>query len=176
MLKITKGQHLFQLSDNDLARRAGFTLIELLMAMDVMAGLASLVILTVPNALSKGRDGRRKNDIRSFQPALETYAQANGGYFPSYTNGVSTNTICTTTNTSGCPADPQTSNAFQYWSNGTNNGLPSATTYVISGTLEEKDKSTNQNYVFVVCSDGRSGKVNPPNSFTNGVCPSTLLP
>ncbi len=154
----------------------GFTLVELLLVSAILVALTATAIFTFPSALSRGRDQRRRNDIRAFQAALETYAQGHGLYFPSYPSGVDTSTICTLTAASSCPTDPLTGARFLYFSNGSGGGNPNATQYVVSGVLEEKVPGTATPYAFVACSSGKSGKVNSANSFPNGVCPATLLP
>lgn len=67
------------------ARRA-FTLIELLVVIAIIAVLTALVTVSLTNAQQKGRDGKRKTDLKSVQQALETYFQTYGK-FPDTNSG-----------------------------------------------------------------------------------------
>src|SRR3989344_5830519 len=58
----------------------GFTLIELLVVMTIIAILIAVVSASFINAQMKGRDGRRKNDLKSVQSALDLYFETNGKY------------------------------------------------------------------------------------------------
>ena len=67
-----------------LQRRLGFTLIELLIVIFIIGILVSLSTISFTNAQKKGRDGKRKTDLKAIQQALEVFYQTNGGY-PGYT-------------------------------------------------------------------------------------------
>lgn len=58
----------------------GFTLIELLVVIFIIGLLASIVIVNVSTARSKGRDARRKADLAAIQGAVERYNDDNGKY------------------------------------------------------------------------------------------------
>src|SRR3989338_1037913 len=58
----------------------GFTLIELLVVMTIIAILIAAVSASFTNAQIKGRDGKRKADLKAVQQALEVYLQVNGVY------------------------------------------------------------------------------------------------
>ncbi|MBI2327902.1 prepilin-type N-terminal cleavage/methylation domain-containing protein [Candidatus Curtissbacteria bacterium] len=58
----------------------GFTLIELLVVISIIAILISAATVSWTNAQQKGRDGRRKTDLKGVQQALDTYFQTNGQY------------------------------------------------------------------------------------------------
>ena len=58
----------------------GFTLIELLVVISIIAILIAAVSASFINAQQKGRDGRRKSDLKSVQQALELYLQNKGEY------------------------------------------------------------------------------------------------
>ncbi len=64
-------------------RRLGFTLIELLIVIFIIGILVSLSTISFTNAQKKGRDGKRKADLKAIQQALEVFYQTNGGY-PGY--------------------------------------------------------------------------------------------
>ena len=58
----------------------GFTLIELLVVMTIIAILIAAVSASFTNAQIKGRDGKRKADLKAVQQGLELYLQTNGAY------------------------------------------------------------------------------------------------
>lgn len=63
--------------------RSGFTLIELLVTVSVMATLAGLIMVNIYGNLAKGRDAKRKNDLREIRTSLELYFSINNTYPPS---------------------------------------------------------------------------------------------
>ena len=66
--------------------KKGFTLIELLVVISIIAILVASATVSWRNAQMKGRDGKRKVDLKALQQALETYLQANGKYPQSTSN------------------------------------------------------------------------------------------
>ena len=64
----------------------GFTLIELLIVISIIAILVASATYSWRNAQEKGRDGKRKSDLKAVQQALELYFQNNGQY-PASANG-----------------------------------------------------------------------------------------
>ena len=78
-------------------KRRGFTLIELLVVITIIAVLNGAGTVSWTNAQKKGRDAKRKADLKSIQQALELYFQENKYYprpwYPNY--------WCTTTGLSG---------------------------------------------------------------------------
>ncbi|MBM4177341.1 type II secretion system protein [Candidatus Gribaldobacteria bacterium] len=58
----------------------GFTLIELLVVIAIMGLLASVVLVTFPNAQKSARDVERKAVISQIRKALEVYYEINGFY------------------------------------------------------------------------------------------------
>jgi len=122
--------------------KKGFTLIELLVVIAIIGLLASIILVSLNNARAKARDARRLSDWHQIALALELYADANSGYYPSVTTvGCSvanwTNILSpalVTTYMSTLPRDPSNSGnyQYQYGSNATSN----ATHYVLRGRLE----------------------------------------
>lgn len=81
----------FQLSTlNWRQRRRGFSLIELLVVISIIGVLLATASVSWTNAQQKGRDGRRKADLRAIQQALELYINANG----TYPNSSAGNIVC----------------------------------------------------------------------------------
>ena len=67
-------------------RRPGFTLIELLVVMAIIAILIGAATVSYSIAQKKGRDAKRKADLKTIQQALELYFQDNK-YYPPWTEG-----------------------------------------------------------------------------------------
>ncbi len=159
--------------------KKGFTLLEVLLVISLITILAGVVIFVYPKYLSRSRDDIRKNDLRVYQVALENYANRNNGYYPAFLANHNVNLMCDPSilNEPACENDPLFNTPanphYHYMSNGGPDGTPNATQWVLSATLEEK--FNGQTYLWVACSDGRSGRVLPPEWFPNGVCPSNLL-
>lgn len=65
----------------------GFTLIELLVVIAIIGLLASVVLLSLSSARSKGRDAKRVSEVRSMGSALEIYYDSNNGY-PTTASGI----------------------------------------------------------------------------------------
>ncbi|HUD02706.1 MAG TPA: prepilin-type N-terminal cleavage/methylation domain-containing protein, partial [Candidatus Paceibacterota bacterium] len=61
-------------------RKKGFTLIELMVVIAIIGILASIIMVSLSSAQSKGRDAKRVADIRTIQLALEEYYNDNGNY------------------------------------------------------------------------------------------------
>jgi len=62
--------------------RKGFTLIELLVVISILAILITLGLTTFASAQRKGRDARRKSDLRDVKNALEQYYSVCGFNYP----------------------------------------------------------------------------------------------
>ncbi|MFH0856971.1 MAG: type II secretion system protein [bacterium] len=63
--------------------KKGFTLIELLVVISVIGLLSTLAVIALDNARIKARNARRKSDVTQIIKALELYANAHGGAYPS---------------------------------------------------------------------------------------------
>ena len=61
-------------------KEKGFTLIELLVVVAIIGMLSSVILSSLNQARSNGRDARRAQDIKQFQTALEIYRNDNGRY------------------------------------------------------------------------------------------------
>lgn len=69
--------------------RRGFTLIELLVAVTIIAIITAIGLVIYTEVQKSVRDSTRKQDLRSYQTALEVYYQKNGR-FPCTDTGVFT--------------------------------------------------------------------------------------
>lgn len=81
-------------------RQQGFTLMELLIVMVILSILVAIATGAYASSTRRGRDNRRKNDLRSLSTALETYYGDKGRY-PTGTGGVIMG--CGSGDTSACP-------------------------------------------------------------------------
>ena len=71
---------------NKLGFRKGFTLIELLVVIVIIGILATVGLASFNSSQMKGRDSKRKSDLKEVAAALELYYSDNGEY-PSSNNG-----------------------------------------------------------------------------------------
>lgn len=106
----------------------GFTLVELMVVMGVIAVLAtSVVLINIPVAMQRSRDGERKSELESIRHALELYRYDMGGY-PSGNNNVQTVLAgLAPTYTQTLPNDPASVSKgyyYRYQSAGTCAGTP----------------------------------------------------
>jgi prepilin-type N-terminal cleavage/methylation domain-containing protein len=67
----------------------GFTLIELLVVIAIIGILASIILVSLSTAESKGRDAKRISDIRTIQLSLEEFYNDNNYYPDDYNDLVS---------------------------------------------------------------------------------------
>jgi type II secretion system protein G len=77
-----------------------FTLIELLVVISIIAILMAVATVSYLNAQQKGRDNKRKTDLKAIQQALEIYYTQNGKYPSGSTGSIQCNTGITPLNDS----------------------------------------------------------------------------
>ena len=144
----------FQRQNSTFGLKNGFTLIELLIVITIIGILVASGIYSWQSAQLKGRDNRRKSDIKAVQQALESYYQVNGIY-PSTSSGVITCNISgsSTTNAWGeiftcggntyfqrLPTDPNQQSTLSYYYDSPSPNM----TYILSANLEnENDPDLN---------------------------------
>lgn len=85
----------------------GFTLVELLIVIAIIGILVSLGTVSYSSAQMKGRDGRRKADLRAIQNAWEQYYGDNSGVYPDSCASPGTTYL-----PAGLPTDPKTGVAY----------------------------------------------------------------
>jgi general secretion pathway protein G len=96
-----------------------FTLIELLVVISIIGVLISLAVAGFSNAQRKGRDARRKEDLKAVQTALEQYYVVNGSYIinpdlTSLENYVADMTSGDDYLPGGAPVDPRNTGTYVY--------------------------------------------------------------
>lgn len=130
-------------------RRLGFTLIELLVVISIIAILLAVATVSYNNAQQKGRDNRRKTDLKAVQQALELYFQQNGNYPDIASTGniacdggsaISWGTGNFTCNyityMNILPKDPVANTPTQYYYYSENSATPENATYKIFAKIE----------------------------------------
>ncbi|OGJ41100.1 MAG: hypothetical protein A2378_00390 [Candidatus Pacebacteria bacterium RIFOXYB1_FULL_44_10] len=85
-----------------------FTLIELLITMAILAVITTVVAGNFAGSTQKGRDARRKSDLKQLQTALEAYMNDKGEY-PTYEGGSS---FFSYLDASGIPVSVDTGESF----------------------------------------------------------------
>ncbi|MCL4218950.1 MAG: type II secretion system GspH family protein, partial [Candidatus Hydrogenedentes bacterium] len=63
-------------------RNGGFTLVELLLVMVIIGILAGAVVISVSGRSTEARIARAKQDLSTFQRAVETYALEHNDKYP----------------------------------------------------------------------------------------------
>lgn len=155
--------------------RKGFTLIELLVVISIIGILASLLFVNYTRSQRQALDTQRKSDLNQYRIALENYANAKGGLYP--TRNVSN---CADVDLcegpapllpyiGTCPKDPRhvcppaaTYHVYDYAPSVTGNKYH---LYVWGGLETETGKT------WVVCWDGKVGLVDNTVSAINAYCP-----
>ncbi len=167
----------------------GFTLIELIVVGLILAFLGSFVVINFSASRDRALDSRRISDLKEYQIAFETYANANDGKYPqlpcltSIGSACDPSSLCGTTPgtpfswLTSCPKDPK-DNIRECGSDG--NILCGyrvrydQSGYVLWAVLRRpqyraRAHSDVDTPYFVICSNGRNGLTSfEPNSI---VCP-----
>ncbi len=95
----------------------GFTLIELLVVIAIIGILSSVVLASLNSARTKARDTRRVADLKQIQIAMELYADANSGVYPT---NLTTGLKCAATGCTGgqslstIPTDPKDQTTYKF--------------------------------------------------------------
>jgi type II secretory pathway pseudopilin PulG len=133
-------------------------MIELLVSISIIGILAGIALVSFTGAQRQARDSERKSDLTQYQAYLESYANANDGFYPIYASTTSLVSVCETDlGASTCPEDETTGQTYLYMSNF------DGTKYAIWASLEGSGQ------YWTACSNGRVGQA--ATTTTNGDCP-----
>jgi general secretion pathway protein G len=119
----------------------GFTLIELLVVISLIAILVTLGLTSFATAQKKGRDTKRKSDIKEIQGAMETYYSVCGYKYPELTPpAFFTSIVCSSPSLAIMPTVPSDPRTTPY-------ACPTSTdctasSYRICATLESETPSS----------------------------------
>lgn len=130
----TKNKNLLSVICYLLSEKVGFTLLELLVVISIIAILITVGLTSFSTAQKKGRDAKRKSDIKEIQNAMEQYYSICGYQYPSIPVG---STFYSSINCSSpaisimptVPTDPRATPAYTCTS-------CSSTSYTLCATLE----------------------------------------
>lgn len=97
------------------SRIKGFTMIELLVVISIIVLLITIGLTSFSTAQKKGRDAKRKSDLRDFKNALEQYYSACGLVYPTPGASIHTPVICTSPSIAILPTIPSDPRGTPYY-------------------------------------------------------------
>ncbi len=117
-------------------KQSGFTLLELLIVIAILGILSTLGVASLRGALAKGRDAKRKSDIKSLQTALELYYSD----FSVYPDALST---LAPTYIKEIPEDPTSTQTYTFDHTDCSGGTITQANqrYLLTATLENQNDS-----------------------------------
>jgi prepilin-type N-terminal cleavage/methylation domain-containing protein len=122
----------------------GFSLIELLVAISIMSVLLAMGTVSYTSAQRKGRDGRRRADMKEIQKALEQYYQNYNSTYPASLASGDTLTVAPAAGGASAeeyiiPTDPKNDPPYEY-SYSYSVGGGATPSYCFCTRLEEANK------------------------------------
>ena len=112
--------------------RRGFTLLELLVVIAIIGILIAMGVVSYSVAQRKGRDSKRRGDMKAIQNALEECYAVNNGNYPSTAWSSGALTCSSQTMMDAYPSDPKGTGTYVYSRPGTQD----ATRYCHCACLE----------------------------------------
>lgn len=100
---------------NSLRSRVGFTLLELLVVLAIIVILISMGVSSFGSAQKKGRDAKRKSDLKEVQTALEQYYSVCSFNYPVPTNFYSQGIVCSSPSIAILPTIPSDPRSSPYY-------------------------------------------------------------
>jgi general secretion pathway protein G len=128
-------------NDNNMRKRSkGFSLIELMVVVSIMAILMAVGAVSYTTAQKKGRDAKRRTDMKAVQNGFEQYYSLNNTYVTPCTDMATPQFL-----PGGLPVDPKPGQAYTVACTAVGGG-PEADTYCACARLEnESGNSSDQN-------------------------------
>ena len=122
----------------------GFTLLELLVVISIIAILVTVGLTSFSTAQRKGRDAKRKSDVKEVQSALEQYYSVCGFAYPTPTGTFFVSVNCSSPAISIMPTVPADPRVVTPYFCGPTPGASNCTssTYTICAILEAESPNT----------------------------------
>lgn len=124
-------------------KNAAYTLLEILVVISIIAILIALGAVSYTTAQQKGRDARRKADMKIFQQAYEQYYSANESSYPADSGLIGNDNNYFP---GGQPSDPKSGETYTVNTN--------ASGYCICAELESTDGNAGDPGSSAVCNFG----------------------
>lgn len=120
-------------------KKKGFTLLELLVVVSIMVILITMGMSSFATSQKKGRDAKRKSDLKEIQSSLEQYYSVCSFSYPVPTDFYSQGIICTSPSIAIMPTLPSDPRGTPYYCGPTPGaGNCTATDYTICTTIESE--------------------------------------
>lgn len=127
-----------QLPTHNPKPHSGFTLLELLVVISIIAILITMGVSSFATAQKKGRDTKRKSDIKEVQTALEQYYSVCNYIYPVPSGFYSQGIICSSPSIAIMPTVPTDPRSTPYYCPTPVDSKCTSSVYTICATLESE--------------------------------------